>query len=127
MQPKMWPMQGVGSTYFMNICSLVNIGTVNGLYLTMAYDPEMWHCDNRFMHMPYYLPLHGLCSNASALDSHCPTFVTPGGTYRRAGLATFYPLIMFFALIAIGNQDYGVLYKDIFRKDAHTRQVTIVT
>ena len=45
-----------------------------------------------------------------------PTFITPGGTNKRAGLAIFYPFIIFFALIAIRNQDKGVGYGNISRK-----------
>jgi len=127
MSTRMWPMQGVGKQFFENICSLVTIGNVNELYFPKAYDPQSWGCDNRYMAMPYYLPIHGLCENVSALDSHSPIFRTPTGTFRRAGMAQFYPLIMFMAMIAIGNEDDGITYADIFKHDAITKEAQIST
>ena len=42
-------------------------------------------------------------------------------------MVTFYPLITPFTLIAILNQNDGVLYTKNFKKNAHTRMVTIIS
>ena len=41
-------------------------------------------------------------------------------------MVTFYPLIIFFALISIRNKKKGMLYNKISKKDAHTRLDTIM-